>query len=96
LEKDLEFFLRDLPEAKGISLLDKQKIDTAAEPSTNYGEKEDDGLLKAMAMEVVKHLKPLLKQYDYKIQEVHDRISLKEEMEALRSEIEAKKVTSKG
>lgn len=66
------------------------EFEKAAEPTTEYGNKYDQ-IFKLMAEGIIEAIHPKLKEYDAKIQEVHDRISLKEEMEALRSEIQTGK-----
>jgi len=86
LDKDLDYFLHDLPEAKGISLQYKENLYKVAEPAQTYKNTEG-GLIGLFAEEVVKLLKPRLDAQDKNIKEVSDRISLKEEMEALKSEI---------
>lgn len=70
------------------------KFAMVAEPVEQYGNKYD-AIFKLMADGILEALGPTLKSYDKKIQDVHDRISLKEEMEALRDDIKSGKLKSK-
>tara|TARA_R100001369_G_scaffold47280_2_gene73675 strand:+ start:1040 stop:1513 length:474 start_codon:yes stop_codon:yes gene_type:complete len=75
-----------------IEKINTNEFDKAAEPGDQYqtsGSKEV-GLFKLLAAELFNELEPRLKNYDKKLEELHDRISLKEEIEDLKSEISNK------
>ncbi|MBK5213408.1 MAG: hypothetical protein JJE55_07090 [Flavobacteriaceae bacterium] len=88
---DLRWFITGEGE---IEQNNTNKFAQVAEPSQAYGNKNDD-LFKLFAEMVMAAIAPTLKNQDEKIQEVHNRISLKEEMEALRDDINYRKVKTK-
>ena len=80
-----------------IEAVNTNNFASVNEESAEYKTETDkyDQIFDLLGEMIMKAIEPKLKAYDKKIQEVHDRISLKEEMEALRKDISSEKTKSK-